>query len=761
MRQPSDLTSAQWEAVNHRDGPLLVLAGPGSGKTRVITRRIARLVEQGVDPGAILAITFTNKSAAEMHTRVTRLLPGVRVWVSTFHKFCARILRQRAEAVGLSSNFTIFDTADQRQLIKQTLSRLNIDAVHFSPSRIAAAVSRAKNDAKSVVQVASRYDEGIGNHFQAVVARVYPAYQQALLDANAVDFDDLLMHVATLLDDNPELRAQLDERFRYILVDEYQDTNVAQYRIVSALSQDYPNLCVTGDPDQSIYGWRGARIDNILRFEADFPQAHIVRLEQNYRSSKQILRVADRLIAHNQRRKPKALVTDNPEGVPVEFQLNLTPRDEAEYITRRILELVETERRPLSDFAVCYRVNALSRELEHAFSRNRIAHQVAAGLAFYERAEVKDMLAYLRLILNPKDEAAFRRIVNTPRRDIGSKTVARITGWAAANRIDLLSAAARADECPQLSRRAVSALESFAALIDDLARTHGDCVFELIRAVIMETDYTAEWEESDSELDRQRLANVNELIAAAQEYERSAEEGPSLQGFLESTSLAGETDKLEDASGKVTLLTLHAAKGLEFPVVFIVGLEQNLIPHERSLKGDDFGGGQNEYEEERRLLFVGMTRAMHRLVLTQSLERPSNGRVLHTIPSDFLVEMKLARCDDSFTRFESVARVHSGDEDQRTSDSGDSQLLDEGIATAASIPLVTGMDLLNGTTQPAAIPQGFAVGMTVRHPRYGLGTVVNVSGLSKRRTVTVEFEEGNTQETFVIAKCPLQPVGRG
>ena len=503
-----------------------------------------------------------------------------------------------------------------------------------------------------------------------------------------------------------------------------------------------------------------ARIDNILRFESDFPRARVVRLEQNYRSSKQILRAADSLIVHNKRRKAKALSTDNAEGTPVEFQINATPHHEAESIARQILELVEADRRKLSDFAVCYRVNALSRELEHAFARNRIAFQVAAGVAFYERAEIKDILAYLRLIQNSRDVAAFRRIVNTPRRDIGNKTVARITEWASANRVDLLAAARRAGECPQLSRRAVAALQAFAALIDDLAQTSGDCVADLIRAVIVETNYTADWENSDSELDAQRLANVNELIVAAQEYERSAEEGPSLAGFLESTSLAGETDALDDESGKVTLLTLHAAKGLEFPVVFIVGLEQNLIPHERSLRGDDYGGGGNEYEEERRLLFVGMTRAMHRLVLTQSLERPSNGRVVSTIPSDFLVEMQLAPCDQSFTRFASVASAFSGNADRRASEFDESQTPNSAFA-ATSLPLTTGADLLAGTAQPAPIPQGFAVGMTVRHPRYGLGTVVQVSGLSKRRTVTVTFEDGNTQETFVIAKCPLQPVGLG
>ncbi|MBT4863817.1 MAG: UvrD-helicase domain-containing protein, partial [Planctomycetaceae bacterium] len=344
------------QAVDHFRGPLLVLAGPGSGKTRVITRRIARLIERGVNPREILAITFTNKAADEMGERVKELVPQGRVWVSTFHRFCARLLRSRAEIVGLGANFSIFDTTDQRQLLREVLRDLNIDAVHFSPNKVAHRISNAKNNLQSAADVARSFDDAVGNHLDAVVSRVYPVYQRRLMESNAVDFDDLLLHVVKLLSENPELRHSLDERYRYVLVDEYQDTNPAQYRIVAALSQDFPNLCVTGDPDQSIYGWRGARIDNILRFESDYPSAVVVRLEENFRSTQQILKTADSLIAHNVLRKQKRLVTDNPDGEPVELVVYRDGEHEADEIARDMRRQVEAGERAWSDFGILYRV---------------------------------------------------------------------------------------------------------------------------------------------------------------------------------------------------------------------------------------------------------------------------------------------------------------------------------------------------------------------------------------------------------------------
>ena len=636
-----DLTPEQRAAVEHFEGPLLVLAGPGSGKTRVITRRIARLIERGVRPWEILAITFTNKAAREMAERVQALLPGSRIWVSTFHRFCARLLRERGAAVGLKPNFSIFDTGDQQQLIKQVLRDLDLDATHFPPTKLGHRISQAKNELLTPELYVTRYGEGIGTHLEAVVAKVYPAYQKRLLEANAVDFDDLLLHVALMLAENEDLRQNLDQRYRFILVDEYQDTNRAQYQIVAALSQLEPNLCATGDPDQSIYGWRGARIENILRFEQDFPDVSLIRLEANFRSTPEILQTADALIAHNVHRKAKRLHTGNASGEPVELRLFNDGQEEAAGITNEILALVESGERQWKDFAIFYRVNSLSRSLETALARQKIPFQVAGGVAFFERMEVKDLLGYLRLIENPQDRVAFLRVVNTPARGIGKSSLDKLVRWADAVGLNLLDAARQPNAVPDLPKKAATQLRTFASLIDEFAvwatgsdSSDGDSglyrdsdaagagsdstgnseaqpiglVEGLLRVVMRRTGYARQFADSPNEDDTQRLSNIGELVSAARMYdaqEAATERGPTLSGFLETASLAQDIDSLDESSGAVTLMTLHAAKGLEFPVVYIVAVEQNIIPHERSLREND----PRQLEEERRLLFVGVTRA--------------------------------------------------------------------------------------------------------------------------------------------------------
>jgi DNA helicase II / ATP-dependent DNA helicase PcrA len=753
----TDLTPSQFAAVEHFTGPLLVLAGPGSGKTRVITRRIARLIERGVSPREILAITFTNKAAREMANRVDRLLPGQRVWVTTFHKFCARMLREYGGAVSIGPNFSIFDTGDQQQLIKQVLHDENVDATHFPPSKISWQISQAKNDLITPEQFVARYEERVGNHLEAIVARVYPKYQQRLLDANAVDFDDLLVHVALLLEGEPDLRLELDQRFRYILVDEYQDTNRAQYQIVAALSQAEPNLCATGDPDQSIYGWRGAQIENILRFERDFPEVSVIRLEDNFRSTPEILQVADRLIAHNKRRKPKVLRTENTGGEPVELRTYLDGRQEADAIAAEIRELVASGERRWSDFAVFYRVNALSRSLETALARAKVPHQVAAGMAFYERSEVKDLLGYLRLIENPRDRLAFLRVVNTPTRGIGKTTIDRLSKWADQSDLTLLEAAKSAGQIPGLSKRAASALLHFAELIEQLTAHATGSVAELLRDVLARSGYGRIDDVSlASEEELQRRGNIDELVSAARLYDEQSGDEASLSGFLETASLAQDLDAVETDLGAVTLMTLHAAKGLEFPCVCIVGVEQNLIPHERSLRTYD----DREIEEERRLLFVGITRAEEKLVLTQTLRREMHGRELSTIPSDFLREIAIEStdCTGSFS-FGDFAEDESQDGDNEATPS-------QPLSTAAGLDrlrnsplLTTAAALQNGSRDAVDIPCGFTVGMMVRHPRYGLGTVIDISaGFARHRTVTVEFA-ADRRESFIAGKCPLQPVG--
>ncbi|MBS0202396.1 MAG: UvrD-helicase domain-containing protein [Planctomycetes bacterium] len=801
-----DLTPEQRAAVEHFEGPLLVLAGPGSGKTRVITRRIARLIERGVRSSEILAITFTNKAAREMGERVQALLPGSRIWVSTFHRFCARLLRERGSAVGLRPNFSIFDTSDQHQVIKQVLHDLNLDATHFPPGKLGQRISHAKNELLTAPQYIARHGEGIGTHLEAVVARVYPAYQQRLLEANAVDFDDLLMHVALLLAENDDLRSELDQRYRFILVDEYQDTNRAQYQIVAALSQLEPNLCATGDPDQSIYGWRGARIENILRFEQDFPNVALIRLEANFRSTPEILQTAENLIAHNVYRKAKRLRTSKPSGESVELRQYGDGQDEATGITNEIRALVESGERQWKDFAIFYRVNSLSRSLETALARQKIPFQVAGSVAFFERMEVKDLLGYLRLIENPLDRVAFLRIVNTPTRGIGKSSLEKLVRWADSTGTSLLDAARHPGQVPDLPKKTATQLRAFASLIDELATPamddnpdpdpsasavanastdHGDAavgpVEGLLRAVMLRTGYARQFDDPHDEQDMQRRSNIDELVSAARLFDvQESEPGPTLAGFLETASLAQDLDSLDEASGAVTLMTLHAAKGLEFPIVYIIAVEQNLIPHERSLRENDL----RQLEEERRLLFVGITRAEEKLVLSHTQRRDMHGRSLSTIPSDFLGELNLISRDftgmndfqfgddsssevfsdhagaDACTN-ESDSLEWTARDALRSRSTYDAPPPSKAKRTSAmkGLGLTTAAALQAGTNEPVELRRGFSVGMQVRHPRYGLGTVVDVGGMSRRRTVTVEFNADNRRECFVEEKCPLQPVG--
>ncbi|HET6324986.1 MAG TPA: UvrD-helicase domain-containing protein [Planctomycetaceae bacterium] len=781
-----DLTPSQRRAVEQTEGPLLVVAGPGSGKTRVITRRIARIVEQGVSPGNILALTFTNKAAGEMGERVARLLPGTRVWVSTFHRFCARLLRRRAQAVGLKPNFTILDMADQRRFVRDIVRSLNFDSVHFPPERIADRISRAKNDLLTPESFQKALEERVGTLMDSVVKQVYPEYQRRLLDSNAVDFDDLLLWIVRLLEDNEEIRSELDEHFRYVMVDEYQDTNRAQYAIVAALSRDFPNLCVTGDPDQSIYGWRGARIENILRFEADYPRAAVVRLEENFRSTKSILRAADALIAHNVRRKAKTMRTDNPEGMPVELLRFDDAQSEAQGVAQAIRLGAELGQLKYSDVAIFYRINALSREFEIALARNRVPFQVAAGQAFYDRTEVKDVLGYLRLIANPQDRSAFLRVVNVPARGIGKKSIDRLTAWADAQRMALLAAAEQAPAIPGLPRKGALELARFAHLIGELADKQIVSIAKFVELVLQRTAYMEQWRESPTEQDQQREANVSELLNAAAQYDTAEPDHPTLEGFLETTALVADIDSVDQAAERVTLMTLHAAKGLEFPIVYLVGVEQRLLPYERALQSDDPG----EYEEERRLMFVGMTRARERLWLTRTQMRAVRGQRLASIPSEFLREVGVVETALSVSAPRSVETgmsdgeqgEHEGHEpapdyenlpELSPDDESTPSERAERAARKAAMPhagagdlkhrgLMTGADLLAAAAarEPEAAG-GFTVGMSVRHPRYGVGKVVKVSGLSRNRLITIQFDDDGRTETFVAGKNPLQPVGAG
>ncbi len=640
------LNAPQQEAVTHIDGPLLVLAGPGSGKTRVVTHRIAYLIEQGIPPYNIAALTFTNKAADEMRERLALLAPGARVWIGTFHSFCLWILHRYTNEAHLAPNFTIYDTDASKRLIEGLTDRRALPS-GCDVGKILATISWAKN----AMVLPENYRPNEGSQLGKLVGEIYPKYQQALYKANAVDFDDLLVRTALLLKNHEEIRARLDERFKYMLVDEYQDTNLVQYAIARALSRDYPNLAVTGDPDQSIYGWRGANIRNILEFEKDFQQVKVVRLEENYRSCGAILAVASALIKKNKQRKEKELFTQNRQGRKPRILSCYNQQEEAEVIAAEIAEEIASSNRTPGDYAIFFRMNALSRNLERALRQKGVPFALVRGLEFFNRKEIKDLLAYFQLIYNNDDTVSFERVINLPARGIGKTTLSRLKLFSENRGLSLFAAAKHANEIPNLSARTRGALLHFTEMIDRLAAAASESDMEVLLSLLLqETKYLAMFD-SNSEEDKQRLANVQELLSDVREFDAMFDEEESeaaaaeipfwdeenpmtdrLGRFLEQTALTSDVDAL-DKSDRVSLMTLHAAKGLEFPVVYIVAVEENILPHERS-KYDE-----KQKEEERRLLFVGITRAKEILRISRTEYREFRGSYMPTILSSFLPEI--------------------------------------------------------------------------------------------------------------------------
>ena len=741
----SDLTPAQREAATHVEGPLLVLAGPGSGKTRVITRRIAYLLQQGVRPWNILAITFTNKAAGEMRRRVQQMLPDTRVWISTFHSLGARLLRQYADRLELDKNFTIYDQGDRNQLVKEALALANIDDVRFSPERIQSAISRAKNDLQGPGEYAATADDFFGQ----TVARVYPIYQRKLRDASALDFDDLLLLLAQLLRTVPDARAELDDRFRFVMVDEYQDTNHSQYVIARQLSVDYPNLCVVGDPDQSIYRWRGSDIRNILDFERDFPNAKIVTLSENYRSTKAILHVADRLIAHNSKRKPKLLTTQNAQGKNVAVETYPTGLDEAMGIALKIRDQVEAGGRRYRDYAIFLRMNALSRILETAMLKHRIPYQIVRGLAFFERKENKDILAYLRLLVNPRDDLSFLRSVNEPARGIGKTSIEYLKDFAGPRELTLLEAAANIQKIPQIKGKAAKGLADFARLMAELRQFLEAPADVTITEVLDRSGYRRMLRDSKDSEDQERLANIEELITAAREF--AAEDGSNtLPGFLEHVTLVSDQDGLNEAQDAVCIMTLHAAKGLEFPVVFMPVLEEGILPHERSKKD------REELEEERRLAFVGITRAMEELYLSHAQLREFRGVSLYAIPSQFLHEIP----NEGVVRSQAIGDEGGGYGGPRYEREEDAYADDEVVVTPATRLLAARVSMrsANRDSSSRADADQFIVNALVNHREYGRGQIKEVSGYGPAKKVKIRFPTG--ERTFILEKAPLELVAR-
>jgi len=742
----SDLTQPQREAVTHVEGPLLVLAGPGSGKTRVITKRIAHLVLRvGIAPWHVLAITFTNKAAGEMRDRVASMVSPRQaraITISTFHSLCARLLRQYADRLGLPPGFSIYDSADQKRAMKQALSELEINAKNFPPGAMLGAISDAKNrllDAKAFAEQASDFNS-------RTVAKVYKKYAQILERNHALDFDDLLLKTVQLLRRDDQVLSELRERFQYVLIDEYQDTNHAQFLIANALAAQHKNLSVTGDPDQSIYGWRGADIQNILDFEHHYPDARVVRLEQNYRSTGHILHAADTLIQQNSARKHKSLFTDQPKGAPVAVKTCRDERHEAQLVLDWLSQLHEAEGVPWGEMAIFYRINSLSRVLEETLRQAGVPYQMARGTAFYDRKEIKDAVAYLRAIANPADEVNLFRIINTPARGVSDKTVKALQATSLAQNSPVDQLLADPAQVTALQSRAQNAIARFhrllmgwrqAAGVDEAGQPTlheaGPTLGALVERVLDESGLKDYYANDKSDPEQQRLANLGELISSAHQFEEayaaqreldgeaSATTGETLLAFLERVSLVADVDTVDAEQGSVTLMTLHAAKGLEFRAVAIVGVEDGLLPHDRSMESDQ------QIEEERRLCFVGMTRAMQHLLMTHATYRTIFGQTMPTIPSRFFNELPEAplACTDHADAFEEFAEPQLG-KAQRS--------------------------------MAGKKAQTFAPGTRVWHQSFGEGSVVDVNTVGAHTKATVRFDDAG-EKTLVLQYAPLEKLG--
>jgi DNA helicase II / ATP-dependent DNA helicase PcrA len=705
----ADLNPAQREAVLATEGPLLVVAGAGSGKTRVLTHRVAHLIAAcGVEPQEILAITFTNKAAGEMRTRLEDLLGPVasKIWILTFHAACGRILRREAARLGYRSNFTIYDQADQVRLTKACLEELERDPKRFVPRGIHAQISNAKNNLISPGEYQSR----VASFYDQTVADTYELYQRRLFASNAVDFDDLLMLTVDVLERFPEALQRWQKAFRYVLVDEYQDTNHAQYRLLQLLAAAHRNVCAVGDPDQSIYAFRGADIRNILEFERDFPDTRVIALEQNYRSTNTILRGANAVIQHNRERKEKNLFSDLGEGLPVRALEVEDEHAEARFIAAEVASLID-EGFSGSEIAVFYRTNAQSRVIEDVLVRQEIPYQVIGGPRFYERAEVKDVIAYLQVIDNPYDAVSLQRIANRPRRGIGDASLARLQTYADAHGRSLWEATEFAEEAG-IAAAPLRAVQSFRTLIQSLQSGALELeVAELVQRVLDQTGYVAALEAERTIEAQGRIENLQELVGVAQEYQAATAE-PGLSHFLQEISLFSDQDALTDAESRVTLMTLHNAKGLEFRAVFMVGMEEGIFPHSRSLE-------EQQLEEERRLCYVGMTRAQERLTLTHASGRSLYGSRNYNLPSRFLDELP-----DEVER-ERLRPASWASYGART------------IAPRSDVP-----DL--------------ATGDAVRHGTLGEGIVTRIE---PGGVITVRFADDGAERRLVLEYAPLEKIG--
>ena len=737
------LNKPQKEAVFHTEGPLLILAGAGSGKTRVLTHRIAYLIEEkGVNPWNILAITFTNKAAGEMRQRVNSLIRigAESIWVSTFHSMCVRILRRYIDRLGYDNRFTIYDTDDQKTLMKEVCRKTDIDTKRFKERMLLSVISSAKNE----MILPEEFELNAGGDFvQLKIAKVYKEYEAQMRANNALDFDDLLVKTVQLLETQPDVRENYQERFRYIMVDEYQDTNTVQFRLVSLLAGKYRNLCVVGDDDQSIYKFRGANIRNILDFEKEFSDAKVIKLEQNYRSVGNVLEVANSVIRNNKGRKEKTLWTDNEKGEKIRLRQFDTAYDEAQFIAEDIKD--ETAQGAnYSDHAVLYRTNAQSRLLEEKFVAMNIPYKIVGGINFYSRREIKDVLSYLKTIDNGKDDLAARRIINVPKRGIGLTTINRIQESAAARGIGFYDALLAPDLIPGIGR-STAKLDSFAALIEYFKGRAMECgVTDLLTEVLEKTGYVESLEADDPEELEARIQNIDELVSKAAAYEESCsdrEEKPTLSGFLEEVALVADIDSVAEDRDYVILMTLHSAKGLEFPHVYLAGMEDGLFPSYMSISGDD----PEELEEERRLCYVGVTRAEEKLTLTCARMRLVRGERQYNSMSRFIKEMPSALIDTGKREGGFSQNVSLGEKRTYSSEvSGYKR------PAYAQKPAFAAIQKGSGLMAKKSEGLSYGVGDRVRHVKFGDGTVAEIKEGGRAYEVTVQFDTAGVRKMFAL-----------
>ncbi|NTM01811.1 DNA helicase PcrA [Enterococcus faecium] len=728
----------QKEAVLHTDGPLLLMAGAGSGKTRVLTHRIAYLIEEKeVNPWNILAITFTNKAAKEMKERVNAILAsgGEDVWVSTFHSMCVRILRRDVDFIGYNRNFTIIDSSEQLTLMKRILKELNIDPKKYDPRSILGTISQAKNS----LQTPQYFAKMQGSYYEEIVAKCYAAYQKELQYNQCMDFDDLIMNTIRLFEEHPDSLTYYQNKFHYIHVDEYQDTNHAQYTLVNLLAGRFRNLCVVGDADQSIYGWRGADMQNILDFEKDYPDAAVILLEQNYRSTKNILSAANQVIENNSNRKPKNLWTENKEGNKITYYRADNERDETRFIVDRMQEEIRSNHRNYGDFAILYRTNAQSRVMEETLLKANIPYKMVGGHKFYDRKEIKDILAYLNVLANPQDSISFERIVNSPKRGIGPGSIEKLRSFASLHEWPLLEAAQNV-ELANIGGKAGQQLGSFGEMIQEVTQMIPYLtVTELTKEVLDRSGYLEDLKIQNTLEAQARIENLEEFLTVTQEFDKQFEQQneedadapeEKLTVFLNDLALVSDIDNLEEDASQVTLMTLHAAKGLEFPVVFLIGLEEGVFPLSRALMEE------SELEEERRLAYVGITRAEEALYLTNAFSRTLYGRTQYNRPSRFVEEI-----DQELLEIEGMRPTPKK-----------TPVFAKKTAYSYKQPETA---VVSSKSATGGEKNSWKPGDKVKHKKWGLGTVVRVSGTSKDLELDVAFPSQGVKR-LLAAFAPIE-----